>query len=89
MGYKFVDKDFDFQGKEYWYTASVYYKYSYRPATWDSPAEEDFTGEVDLVEVSEYVEGKEVELDTDKIPKDLADAIEEDALEDAQINAEE
>lgn len=86
MTHRIVDKDFDYQGRELWYRAEVAYLYSYTPETSDSPAEEDYQADINVLEVSEYVEldegrgYREETLYFDSLPEALREAIEADAL---------
>ncbi len=80
-----VDKEFEYEGKEYWYVAEVQCKYEYTPATWDSPQEEEWEADADIQEVTTSVDNweTEIKLNVLKIDKKLQEAIEEDAEKEA------
>ena len=87
-GQEKVDKEFDFDGKEYWYVAEVWYSGSYTPAILhpaDNACPAEFNLEISYIfieEVTEYLGGqKERQLKVGSLDKKLELAIKQDASE--------
>jgi len=66
-----VDKDLDFEGREFWYVAEV---------DFDSDLEVNY---ITIMECQEYIEGKEIDVSLSD-ERGLTEAIEEDAEKQAQ-----